>query len=461
MHTLRDFTIGQLIHLHRGKVRELYELDEEHLLLIATDRLSAFDNVLETPIRHKGEVLNSLAAWWFQQLEDIVPNHLVSTPDPAVSVVRKLEPVLIETVVRGYMAGSMWRAYQKGQRTFWGQTLPDGLTVNARLPFPLVTPTTKEKVDRPIEAEAIVSEGWTTEEIWVAMRDTALKLFEKGTEILAERGIVLVDTKYEFGLLDGELVLMDEVHTPDSSRFWDAADYAADPVNAQQMDKEFVRKWLMTHKVGGAYPKALPPEIVDETSHRYLEIFERITGHALHLDPRMPALRLYENLSQSEIIAEGFVTIIMGSPADLEHAEKIRKTVTDYGIPCHLRVGSAHKNGENVGEMAAYYNQAIEPGAVIAVAGLSNGLGGALAANLVLPCISCPPFKDRGDYLANIHSSIMMPSKTPAGTAIRPSEAARLALRALNLPSLKRAFAQEIIETKAGIRAADAELRRR
>jgi fusion protein PurCD len=461
MNTLNDFTIGQLRHLHRGKVREIYAHGPEELLIIATDRISAFDKVLDSGIPGKGAVLSSLAAWWFEQTADIVPNHLIRVVDPSACLVKRCDPIKIEVIVRGYLCGSMWRRYQAGERSFEGHTLPDGLTENAQLPRPIVTPTTKEAVDRPISPAAIVTEGWTSQELWDSMEATALRLFGRGTRLMGERGIILVDTKYEFGLLDDALVLIDEIHTPDSSRFWPADSWREDPAKAVQLDKEFVRKWLLANRVDGEVPGSLPGAVVAETAQRYREIFERITGKAAPALPRDAGSRLYRNLVNQGVIAEGFVVVIMGSPIDEPHCAKIKGMVETYGIACHMRVVSAHKNGERILGMAEFYNRAVEPGAVVAVAGLSNGLGGALAANLVLPVINAPPVADRSDLMVNIHSSLMMPSKTPAATVVKPANAAQFALRALNLPSLKQRFAVEIQVNKAEMIAKDAELRSR
>ncbi len=461
MNTLNDFTIGQLKYLHHGKVRELYAHGPDELLIVATDRLSAFDKVLDSPIPGKGAVLSSLAAWWFEQTADLIPNHLLRVVDPSACLVKRCDPIKIEVIVRGYLCGSMWRRYRAGERSFEGHVLPDGLTENAKLPHPIVTPTTKEKVDRPISPAAIVSEGWTTQALWNRMEHAALVLFERGTRILGERGIILVDTKYEFGLLKGELVLIDEIHTPDSSRFWPEESWKADPAKAVQLDKEFVRKWLLANKKDGQVPSALPEEVVKETTQRYREIFERITGKPAPALPRSAASRLYRNLVNQGVIREGWVVVIMGSPIDEPHCARMKAMVEAYGIAAHMRVVSAHKNGERIGGMADFYNRAIEPGAVIAVAGLSNGLGGALAANLAVPVINAPPIADRADLMVNIHSSLMMPSKTPAGTVVKPANAVQLALRSLNLPSLKRRFMADIAKFKADLIAKDAELRER
>ena len=459
MSTIQAVCTPQLKTLHRGKVRDSLRIDDATRLLVVSDRISAFDRVLETPIPLKGEVLSRLSNWWFEQTADLVPNHVLRAVDPVATLVREVEPIRIEMVVRGYLTGSMGRAYARGVRTFCGVDVPDGLKPNQRFPQPLVTPTTKEKSDREISPAEIVSEGWTTAERYAQMKETALRLFERGTRILAEKGLILVDTKYEFGLLDGELILIDEIHTPDSSRMWDQAAYARDPAKAEAHDKEYVRAWLRQNRKNGEYPAALPNEVVLETTRRYVEIYERVTGRKLEDSGEDPRPRLARNLHREDLIRDGFVAIVMGSRADLEHANKMKAVIEPYGVFVDVRVASAHKNGEDLAPLLAEYNAAIEPGAILAVAGLSNGLGGALAANSNLPVISCPPFKDGTDMLLNLNSSLMMPSQVPAMTVVRPKEAALAALRALNLPRLKDLFLLEIAEMKEGLRRDDREVR--
>ena len=459
MSTIQAVCTPQLKTLHRGKVRDSLRIDDATRLLVVSDRISAFDRVLETPIPLKGEVLSRLSNWWFEQTADIVPNHVLRAVDPVATLVREVEPIRIEMVVRGYLTGSMGRAYARGVRTFCGVDVPDGLKPNQRFPQPLVTPTTKEQSDREISPAEIVSEGWTTAERYAQMKETALRLFERGTRILAEKGLILVDTKYEFGLLDGELILIDEIHTPDSSRMWDRAAYDRDPAKAEAHDKEYVRAWLRQNRKNGEYPAALPDEVVLETTRRYVEIYERVTGRKVEGSAEDPRTRLARNLHSEDLIRDGFVAMVMGSKADMDHANKMKAVVESYGIFVDVRVCSAHKNGEDLPALLAEYDAAIEPGAIIAIAGLSNGLGGALAANSCLPVISCPPFKDGTDMLLNLNSSLMMPSAVPNMTVVKPKEAALAALRALNLPRLKDQFLLEITEMKEGLRRDDREVR--
>jgi len=459
MSTLQSSATPQLECLHRGKVRDSYRIDPKTRLIVATDRLSAFDRVLETGIPGKGAVLTRLAAFWFERTRGIVENHMHRVIGSRAMLVREAQPILIEMVVRGYLTGSSWRKYREGVRTISGVPLPEGLSKNDRFSTPILTPTTKDVHDTEISPDEIVARGLIDWPTYEKMASLSLQLFEEGTAHLASHGILLVDTKYEFGLVDGALVLIDEIHTPDSSRFWAAEEYAADAGCVEACDKEFVRGWLLKEQATGRDPVALPAEIVEETTRRYREICERITETALPPIPRNPRSELIEELVAAGLVKDGVVGIVMGSPSDRAHAEKIAKIIRSYDIAVRLHVASAHKTPEAVAALASAYSAACEPCALVAVAGLSNGLGGALAANATVPVINCPPFKNDADFLANINSSLMMPSKTPAATTVRPDNAALAALRGLNIGRLRDRFADEIELSRAGIAAADLELR--
>ncbi len=461
MNCLLNFATPQLQKIHSGKVRDSLRINAQTRMIVVTDRLSAFDSVLKTPIPTKGAVLNGIANFWFEHTADIIRSHFIKMIDPNITLVKEAEPIRVEMVVRGYLTGSMWRGYQAGKREFSGVSAAEGLTKNQRFPQPIVTPTTKEKSDREISPADLFKEGWTTQELYDKMAEAALKLFERGTNVLAEKGIILVDTKYEFGLLNGELILIDEIHTPDSSRFWRTADYEQNPENAEQIDKEFVRQWLIRNTVDGQYSTTLPDDVVEETSRRYGEIYEMITGTPLHIGTEPVKARMTRNLVENGLIKDGYVAIIMGSPSDLDHCKKIQAYIEKYGVYTDLRVVSAHKNGEEISGMAQEYNNSVEPGAVIAVAGRSNGLGGALSANLNLPVINCPPFKDNLDMLVNVNSSLIMPSKTPAATVAHPDNAAYAALRSLNSYRVREAMSQDIENMKASLREADSAIRGR
>lgn len=279
---LTTLTTLQLEKLHSGKVRDSFRVSGTERLIFVSDRISAFDRVLKTPVPMKGAVLNKISNYWFTQTRHIVQNHFIREVDPNISIVREVIPIRVEMVVRGYLSGSMWRYYQQGKRKFSGITVPDGMHKNEKFPTPLVTPTTKEDSDREITPEDIVLEGLATAAHYRMMQETALALYTFGAEQLAAKGIILVDTKYEFGLLDEEVILIDEIHTPDASRFWRTADYETSPATVEQIDKEFVRLWLIANKDGeGNYPESLPQDIIEETTSRYLQIYNLVTDAVL------------------------------------------------------------------------------------------------------------------------------------------------------------------------------------
>ncbi len=274
---------------YRGKVRDRYDLGDK-LVLITTDRQSAFDRVLAS-IPFKGQVLNLASAWWFDQTRHIVDNHLIEVADPNVTIAKKCRLLPIEFVVRGFITGStstsLWTVYKDGSRNYCGNELPEGLKKNQRLDLNMLTPTTKEEHhDRPISPKEIVSEGWLTEEEWEEASAYAMELFAFGQKVAAEHGLILVDTKYEFGRdADGKIILIDEIHTPDSSRFWIADTYQDrfdQGENPENVDKEFLRLWFKDHcdpYKDETLPEA-PNDLVEELSRRYIFLYEKITGES-------------------------------------------------------------------------------------------------------------------------------------------------------------------------------------
>ena len=273
---------------YQGKVRDTYDLGDK-LILITTDRLSAFDRVLAA-VPYKGQVLNLTSAWWFEQTASIVPNHLLAVPDPNVMIAKKCQVFPIEFVVRGYMTGStstsLWTQYKNGVRNYCGVSLDDGMRKNQPLEEPILTPTTKEKEhDRPISPQDIVAEGWMSQAEWDEASEMALRLFKFGVNVAAKHGLILVDTKYEFGRdLSGNIVLVDEIHTPDSSRYWIANSYPerfAAGNEPENIDKEFLRLWFAEHcdpYKDNRLPEA-PQELIVTLASRYIQLYEMITGN--------------------------------------------------------------------------------------------------------------------------------------------------------------------------------------
>lgn len=269
-----------------GKVRDVYDIDGEYLAMVVTDRISAFDVVLPKGIPFKGQVLNRIAAKFLDATSDILPNWKVAVPDPSVTVGYKCEPFKVEMVIRGYLAGHAWREYKAGKRTLCGVPLPEGMVENQKFPEPIITPTTKaaEGHDEDISKEDIIASGLVGKEDYEKLEEYTRAIFQRGTEIAAKQGLILVDTKYEFGKRNGEIYLMDEVHTPDSSRYFYAEGYEerlAKGERQKQLSKEFVREWLMANGFQGQEGQKVPemtPEVVAGITDRYIELYEHITG---------------------------------------------------------------------------------------------------------------------------------------------------------------------------------------
>ncbi|MFN0173698.1 MAG: phosphoribosylaminoimidazolesuccinocarboxamide synthase [Saprospiraceae bacterium] len=289
---------------YRGKVRDVYSIGER-LVMIASDRISAFDHILPRAIPYKGAVLNQIAAYSLQSTRDICPNWLISSPDPNVAIGWRCEPVRVEMVIRGYLAGHAARTYASGLRTLCGVNLPKGLRESDPFPEPIITPTTKaeEGHDEDISKEAILERGLVSAEDYAQMEAYTRALFQRGTEMAAARGLILVDTKYEFGKKDGQILLMDEIHTPDSSRYFYADGYAQRQERGErqrQLSKEFVREWLIANgfqgKDGQQMPN-MPDAFVKEISDRYIELFEKVTGRLFVKDDSKNLIeRIEENV---------------------------------------------------------------------------------------------------------------------------------------------------------------------
>ena len=285
--TKTDFNFPGQKSVYHGKVRDVYNINGEKLVMVATDRISAFDVVLPKGIPFKGQMLNQIAAKFLDATTDICPNWKMATPDPMVTVGVMCEGFPVEMIVRGYLCGSAWRAYKSGVREICGVKLPEGMKENQKFPEPIITPTTKAEIgehDADISKEEILAKGLATPEEYAILEKYTMALFNRGSEIAAERGLILVDTKYEFGKHDGKIYLMDEIHTPDSSRYFYSEGYEerfAKEEPQKQLSKEFVREWLMDNGFQGKEGQQVPEmtdEIVNSISERYIELYEHITG---------------------------------------------------------------------------------------------------------------------------------------------------------------------------------------
>jgi phosphoribosylaminoimidazole-succinocarboxamide synthase len=286
--TTTNFNFPNQKSVYHGKVREVYNINNELLVMVATDRLSAFDVVMPKGIPYKGQILNQIATKFMELTQDIVPNWLIATPDPNVAIGHLCDPFKVEMVIRGYVSGHAAREYAAGKRTLCGVTMPEGLKENDKFPTPIITPSTKAdngEHDEDISREDILSKGIVSEEDYLVLEKYTRALFQRGTEIAASRGLILVDTKYEFGKTkDGKIVLIDEIHTPDSSRYFYADGYQERQKNGEeqkQLSKEFVRRWLIENGFQGKEGQTIPnmtDEYIQTVSDRYIELFENIIG---------------------------------------------------------------------------------------------------------------------------------------------------------------------------------------
>lgn len=306
-HCITDTNVPDFKEPYKGKVRDVYELDSDKLGIVVTDRISAFDHIMKQAIPFKGQILNQLAAFSFDKVKDIVATHILDVPHPNVTIAKKCDTIPIEVVMRGYLTGHAWRVYRSGERMLCGVKMPEGLKEHDKFPEPILTPATKaqEGHDEDISEKEILNRGIVSSELWSEIRDKAFKLFERGTKVAAEQGLILVDTKYEFGVYEGELTLIDEVHTTDSSRYFYLDGYEerqAKGEQQKQLSKEFLREWLMEHDFQGLDGQVLP-DLPDEfrmqVFERYAELFEMLTG-----DPFKPQLETDLNTKLKTIFSD-------------------------------------------------------------------------------------------------------------------------------------------------------------
>lgn len=305
--TLTHFNFPGQKSFYKGKVRDVYNINDELLLMVATDRISAFDVVLPAGIPYKGQVLNQIAAEFLDATADIVPNWKIAVPDPMATAGHLCEPFKVEMVIRGYLTGHAWREYNQGKREICGVPMPEGMKENQAFPSPIITPTTKADLghDEDISAEEILKKGIVSESDYSELESYTKRLFERGTKLAAERGLILVDTKYEFGKKDGKIMLIDEIHTPDSSRYFYLEGYHQrlnDNLPQKQLSKEFVREWLMQNGFSGKTGQTIPamtPGIIHSISERYIELYEKITGKPFQKSPEDALHKRIENNCKS------------------------------------------------------------------------------------------------------------------------------------------------------------------
>ena len=414
-----------------GKVRRVEDIGYNLLLMSTSDRLSAFDkHVCNVPF--KGLILNQLSKWWFSKTTDIIPNHYLYS-DNNHMVVKKTKPIMLEIIVRGYMTGSsntsIWSMYKRGERQMYGLDFRDGYVKNEKLDEIIITPTTKGEHDYPITEEEIVSQKFLTADEYDFVKTKALELFKRGQQIASEAGFILVDTKYEFGRLDsGKIILIDELHTCDSSRYWLKETYDENFKNGKEpdkLDKDCIRDWIKTQC--DPYKEevpTVPDNVVQNVTNVYKTYYENLTGETLEHGDTQELTRedFLEHYFQKH--HDKLVVILSGSPSDKPHALKIKKCLADLNIASVEHYKSAHKNTEEVLNTIKSYNKRQLKTVYVTIAGLSNALSGVTACNTHFPVIACPPHKDNMDMTVNINSTLQCPSKVPVMTILKPGNVA-------------------------------------
>jgi phosphoribosylaminoimidazole-succinocarboxamide synthase len=469
---VRETSYPELGILRRGKVRDCY-LSGGRRTLVATDRVSAFDVVFAEAIPHKGRVLTEITAHMTELARRIVPVALESRPHPNVLVARECPVFPVEVVVRAYLAGSAWQAYARGERMLSGVRLPEGLTKNARLPAPILTPTTKAETghDLPISRDEIIGSSLVPRAAYEEMERMALALFELGSHFARERGLILVDTKYEFGDGgDGRPVLIDEIHTPDSSRYWRRASYESRPDDPEPLSKEFLRDWLRARGFSGDAGQPVPTltaDVIGELSARYLDLCTELTGHAPDLSTGSGDLHrdIFEALRNAGHLAGYVAIVVTGSPSDTSNARKVTDMLASLGVPSVLRIVSGHRDPRRLLDLIAWVDR--YPGEVVwvDVTGLSNAKGPLLAANTLNPVYHCAFDPTSPDTLSSLNLPGGVPLAVVAGArntalvvakqiGVRHAEVRRRVERAL---ADERARGAEADRAQATARRADPE----
>jgi fusion protein PurCD len=430
-----------------GKVRDLYTIGYNTLQMIATDRCSAFDRAI-CNIPYKGYFVNKMSEWWFQKTAVIVPNHYLDTMNSSMFV-KACRPFKVEVVVRGYITGntktSLWTNYKAAQEAagdsfdgylYCGHYFPPGLVKHQRLPQNVVTPTTKgEEEDIPITGEQVVEmELVDSSEEWKYIHDKALELFAYGQFVADQIGLILVDTKYEFGRdAQGNILLIDELHTCDSSRYWLKDGYQAG-VEPKKLDKDAVRDWVAknTDDPYKADEIIVPEEVVQSVTQVYKTMYEKLLGHSVELPEIDLSISQWQLVTQYwENLTSGVIVVISGSISDEPQIKKLKDALINMGLYCHVYYASAHKEPEKVLEILQRYNSG-KRNLYITCAGMSNALSGFVAANTQHPVIAHPLFKDQTDMLVNVHSTIQMPSRVPSMTVLSAGNVALAAARIQN-----------------------------
>jgi len=477
--TLPECFIPELGEQKKGKVRDIY-FSGENVVMMTNDRVSAFDFILPNLIPFKGHVLNGISEYMFNKTSDIVPNALVSNIDSSVVVQKKMKNLNIELIVRGYLWGSMAAAYEKGDRTFCGLSVQDGLNRFQKFDTPLFTPTTKAEVGHDEnmtmeEVEALVGKDMAQQ-----AKDAALKMYQRGVEVMRERGLILIDTKYEFGLDEnGKLHVIDEVNTPDSSRLCDVSEWeskypkiaaamatgkyksvtellkAQPELKLKEFSKQYVRDALLemgfNPEKATVAPKLSEDQVV-ECAFRYICIYERITGQTFHFPETKiePSKRILMNLQRAGVAKGAFVAIMAGSDSDMPHLETIAKELAKFGIPSGIRICSAHKQPARLEALIEQYNKSVEPTLIVGCAGGTDALSGTASYSSVHPVVSCPPDGMNNTCLTN-------PPGSSNAFIVKPANVAKFAAQmfANSCPTIAMALNESIREKITKLERAD------
>ena len=456
---------------HQGKVRDIYNVHNEvenrdFILFLTSNRCSAFDYHI-CNINNKGYFLTEIASYWFKKTEDIINNHYLNHHDNYM-LVKKCRPIKLEFIVRGYITGSCWKQYSKGERVFCGVTLEDNLKEFQQFNKPIITPTTKDEHDEPISINEIVRRGLLTREQTDFIEEKAIQLYERGRQLSSQKGLILVDTKYEFGFDENDtIILIDEIHTPDSSRYWVKKTYDShliDNTKIVNLDKDAVRNYLKGIKFvenmnshlenNGVVSNYQTPKIPKEVKNRMVIMYEKIyklfccdestynlneiTGEELcdkiyggdiNNHHRIIPLFYHNLISKSY----PFIMILMGSDSDIKHSNKIMQHMKFNNIISGYCVASAHKNTKLVLDIIEYINTNYSRVIWVTVAGKSNALSGVVAANTHFPVMACPPFENDIDMMVNIQSTLQMPSRVPVMTVLNVNNLAESCGRIFNM----------------------------
>jgi phosphoribosylaminoimidazole-succinocarboxamide synthase/formyltetrahydrofolate-dependent phosphoribosylglycinamide formyltransferase len=419
-----------------GKVRKVTDIGYDLLMMTASNRLSAFDKHM-CQLNNKGNILNYISKWWFQNTENIIENHYIYSNSNHM-IVKKTQPIKLEFIVRGYMTGStntsIWPMYNRGERDMYGIKFRDGYQKNQKLDEIILTPTTKGVSDSPITEKEIVEQEYLTQTEFDFVKNKSLELFKFGQIEAEKRGLLLVDTKYEFGFYNGSIILIDEIHTCDSSRYWKLETYQErlnQGLEPEKYDKDCVRDWVK--KNCDPYTEEIPTipnKVISKVENVYLDYYKLFDGNELDLVNMEETLFLENYLDYHH---QNKVIIISGSQSDMNHNLKIQNELKKKGIYSKIHVSSAHKNTKQVLELLENYNNFSGKLIYVTVAGMSNALSGVVSCNTQFPVFACPPHSDKDDMMVNIQSTLQCPSNVPAMTILRPDNIALAIQKIFNL----------------------------